>query len=131
MMCLEISKPRRKIVVALGGNAITREFEEGNVHQQFANTRRSLVGAHELIILTAVEKVALRFGKDDQQDLDRLTLREAKEYLQAGEFPPNSMGPKIDASIQFLEGGREEVFITSVEKLAEEKQGKTGTRIVH
>jgi len=128
------------IVIACGGGGIPVYIEEdgtlegidGVIDKDRASAVLGLdIGAHELIILTAVDKVALRFGKANQEDLDYLTLREAEEYLIAGEFPPGSMGPKIDAAIQFLEGGGEEVLITSVEKLTEAQQGETGTRIVH
>lgn len=128
------------IVIACGGGGIPVYIEEdgtlegidGVIDKDRASSVLGLdIGAHELIILTAVEKVALHYGKESQQDLDCLSLREAKTYLEAGEFPPGSMGPKIEAAIQFLEGGGEEVLITSVEMLSEAQRGETGTRIVH
>ena len=88
------------------------------------------VGAPELMILTAVERVALNFGKPDQVFLDRLTVSEAKKYFQEGHFPPGSMGPKIQAAINFLEWGGERVVITSIEKSVQAANGVAGTVIV-
>ncbi len=88
------------------------------------------VGAQELMILTAVERVALNFGKPEQVFLDRMTLSEAKKYLREGHFPPGSMGPKIQAAINFLEWGGERVVITSIEKSVEAANGLAGTVIV-
>ncbi len=83
-----------------------------------------------LIILTGVEKVYLNFGKPDQKALDVLTTSEAKKYLEAGEFPKGSMGPKIEASIKFVEETGKEALITDMTKLREALEGKTGTKIV-
>jgi len=89
------------------------------------------IGAELLLILTEVEKVALHFGTLLQIDLDKLTIAEAKKYLKEGHFPPGSMGPKIEAAIQFLESGGKEVIITSIPKAYEAVKKKTaGTRIV-
>ncbi len=88
------------------------------------------IGAEKLIIITGVEKVALKFGTPQQVDLDRLTVSEAKRYLKEGEFPSGSMGPKIQAAINFIQGGGKEVIITSIEKTAQAIFGKAGTRIV-
>lgn len=88
------------------------------------------IGAQEFIILTSEEKVYLNFTKPDQKKLDRLTVAEARRYLEEGHFPPGSMGPKIEASIKFLEEhGGERVVITSAEKLGEAFHGKAGTII--
>ncbi len=83
-----------------------------------------------LIILTGVEKVYLNFGKPDQKALDVLTTTDAKKYLEAGEFPKGSMGPKIEASIKFAEETGKEALITDMTKLKEALEGKTGTKIV-
>jgi carbamate kinase len=88
------------------------------------------VGANKLIILTGVDKVAINFGTDDQKDLDRLTVDEAKKYYDEGQFPKGSMGPKILAAIHFIEGGGKEVLITSIENVIEAMEGKNGTKIV-
>ncbi|GAB4367883.1 MAG: carbamate kinase [Calditrichia bacterium] len=87
------------------------------------------VEAHELMILTAVEKVALNFNKPNQTFIDRMSIAQAEEYLAQGHFPPGSMGPKIQAAINFLKSGGEKVIITSIEKSVEAVSGKAGTII--
>ena len=90
------------------------------------------IGAELLLILTEVEKVALNYGTLLQEDLDRLTVEEAKKYLAEKHFPPGSMGPKIEAAIQFLESGGKEVIITSISKAYDSvKKKSAGTKIVH
>ncbi len=88
------------------------------------------IGAQQLLILTGVDKVAIGFGTPQQRNIDTLTVSEARRYLEAGEFPGGSMGPKIQAAIDFLEGGGQEVFITSIENALEAIQGNSGTRII-
>lgn len=87
------------------------------------------IGAEELMILTGVEKVALNFGKPNQSFIDKMTVSEAKKYLNEGHFPAGSMGPKIEASVDFLENGGEKVIITSFEKSLLAVKGKAGTTI--
>lgn len=87
------------------------------------------IGAGTLLILTQVEKVALNYKKPDQRDLDALTLADAKRYLAQGHFAAGSMGPKVEAAIQFLEYGGERVIITSLDKAAQAVRGEAGTRI--
>ncbi len=86
-------------------------------------------GAEELYILTAVDKVALNFRRPDEVQLDYLTAEEASKYLEQGQFPQGSMGPKIQAAINFIEYGGKTVIISSVERMADAIHGKTGTRI--
>ncbi len=81
------------------------------------------------IMLTDVKKVALDFGTEKQRDLGEMSLKEAKRYLADGQFPSGSMGPKIEAAILFLEGGGEEVIITSPDNLLRAIKGKEGTHI--
>ncbi|MBM3324396.1 MAG: carbamate kinase [Calditrichaeota bacterium] len=88
------------------------------------------VGAEELLILTATDKVALNFGKPNQRDLDRITMPEAKAFMTEGHFPPGSMGPKIEAAVTFLESGGERVVICALENLPLALDGKAGTLIV-
>jgi carbamate kinase len=87
------------------------------------------LGVPVLLLSTGVEKVAIRFRKPDQQDLERITVKEAREHLAAGEFPPGSMGPKIEAAIAFLEREGREVVITSPDHIADAVAGRTGTHI--
>jgi carbamate kinase len=86
--------------------------------------------ADMLVILTAVEKVAINFNKPDQKDLDEITISEAKQYIEEGQFAPGSMLPKIQACIEYLEAFPSgKALITSLDKAAEGLAGKTGTVI--
>ena len=89
------------------------------------------LNADMLVILTAVEKVSINFNKPDQQDLDRMTIAEAREYIKQGHFAPGSMLPKVESCISIVEnttGGT--ALITSLDKAREALQGKTGTLLV-
>jgi carbamate kinase len=88
------------------------------------------IGAQDLFLLTEVDKVALNFGTDEQVNLDRLTVSEAKRYLREGHFPPGSMGPKIEAAVQFIETGGERALVASVENVIKAVYGTGGTWIV-
>jgi len=88
------------------------------------------IGADMLLISTDIEQVALNFGKDDEVRLDRMTVDEAKRYHAEGHFAPGSMGPKVIAGIDFIEGGGREVLITNPESIGRALDGETGTRIV-
>jgi carbamate kinase len=90
----------------------------------------NMIGADLFLISTAVEKVALNFGKPDQRWLDRLTLEEAKGYQAEGHFAKGSMGPKVAAAISFLESGGERAIITNPENIPRALRGETGTTIV-
>ena len=89
------------------------------------------IGAELFLISTAVEKVALNFGKPDQKFIDRMTLSEAKGYLQEGvHFAKGSMAPKIQAIIWFLEAGGKQALVTNPENIGRALRGETGTWIV-
>jgi carbamate kinase len=88
------------------------------------------IGAEFFLMSTDVEQVALNYGKPEERRLSKITVAEAKQYHAEGHFPDGSMGPKILASIAFLEGGGEEVIITSPESIGLALDGKAGTRIV-
>jgi carbamate kinase len=87
------------------------------------------IGAERIINLTQVDRVYLNFGREDQKGLREATLEEIRKYREQGHFPAGSMGPKMDAAIEFLEGGGKEVFITSPELIGEAEEGRAGTRI--
>lgn len=89
----------------------------------------NILGADMLLISTAVDQVALNYGKEDQQNLASLTLDEAKKYSAEGHFAAGSMGPKIKAIINYLEAGGREALITSPEQIARALKGETGTWI--
>jgi carbamate kinase len=89
------------------------------------------LGAELLIISTAVEKVALNFGKPDERWLDTMTVSEAKQYLAEGtHFAKGSMAPKIQACINFLEQGGRQAIITNPANISRALRGETGTSIV-
>jgi len=129
-----------KIVIACGGGGLpVIQLEDGTfdgmeavIDKDYASSKLAQqLGLDELIILTTVEKVSINFGKPNQVQLDTLTVKEAKKYLKEGQFPPGSMGPKIEAAIEFIENGGKRAIITSHETLVEAMMGKAGTHIVH
>jgi carbamate kinase len=88
------------------------------------------LGADTYVILTGVPKVAVDFGRPTQKWVDRMTVEEARQHLADGQFPPGSMGPKIESAIAFIVAGGHEVLITSPEALGQEPYETVGTRIV-
>ncbi len=88
------------------------------------------IGAEILIILTSVDKVAKNFGTERQELLDIIPVGEAERLLAEGQFPPGSMGPKIQAAINFIRNGGKEVIITSFNNTGKALKGKAGTRIL-
>ena len=127
------------VVIGVGGGGIpVVRQEDGSlrgveavIDKDYASSLlASGIGADLFLISTAVEKVALNYGKPNQVWLNRMTLAEAKRYLSEGHFPPGSMGPKIKAIVQFLEKGGKEALITSPENIERALAGETGTRIV-
>lgn len=126
------------IIIACGGGGIpviqrkdgTLYGIEGVVDKDHtAAMLARIVNADILLILTAVEKVSLNFGKPDETVLDTITVEQAKQYQAEGHFPAGSMGPKIAAAIRFVEEGGEKAIITSFKCALKALQGKTGTTI--
>jgi len=126
------------VVIAAGGGGVpvvargegTLRGVEAVVDKDYtAALLARLLGAGDLLILTDVERVALNYGRPDQQDLREMTVPEAKQHLAAGQFPPGSMGPKIEAAIGFLERGGEQAIIASLDSAADALAGRAGTRI--
>ncbi len=128
------------VVISTGGGGIpVVADDDGNLKGVAAVIDKDLagallatsIGADLFVISTAVEKVALNFGKPNQEWIDRMTLSQAKARLAEGtHFAPGSMGPKIQAVIGFLERGGEEAVITDPENVERAMAGETGTRIV-
>ncbi len=127
------------VVVAAGGGGIAVVPDDSGqlkgasavIDKDFASSLLARqIGAELFVISTGVEKVCLNYGKPDQKDLDRMTLAEAKQYCAEGHFKPGSMLPKIQAVIEFLEGGGKEAIITDPEHLGLALAGKTGTHVV-
>jgi carbamate kinase len=125
-----------EIVVACGGGGIP-VVREGNhlkgvgavIDKDFASSVLAQnINADFLIILTAVEKVAINFGKPDVKWLDSITTEEAKQYMGEGHFAPGSMLPKVQAAVDFASSGdNRTALITLLEKAKDGINGKTGT----
>jgi carbamate kinase len=90
----------------------------------------SVFGAETFLILTDVEKAALNYGKDNQADLDEITVSEAEQYVKEGHFGKGSMEPKVLSAIKFIRSGGKTAIISSLEKAVPALEGGTGTRIV-
>lgn len=90
----------------------------------------NILGIEVMMILTSVSKVSLHFGTSRQRDLEYISLKELRKYNEEGHFVEGSMGPKIQATIRFLEGGGKRVIIGHLEKAMEALSGETGTHIV-
>ena len=128
------------IVIACGGGGIPvverapGDFEgiPAVVDKDYSSAKLAeLVGADYLFILTAVDRVAIEFGKPNQRDLDVMTLDEAARYCSEGQFPQGSMLPKVEAAISFVKAGSgREAMIGALEKAALVIEGKSGTRII-
>ena len=127
------------IVIAVGGGGIpVVEESPGSyrgVEAVIDKDRASALlaaslGVPLLVLSTGVEQVAVHFRRPDQRWLERITVSEAKQYLEEGEFPKGSMGPKVEAAVSFLERGGQEVLITTPAALERAIVGETGTRIV-
>jgi carbamate kinase len=126
------------VVIAAGGGGIPVVREGGRlvgVEAVIDKDRAAAVlaknaGAQRLIILTSVEEVYVGFGGPEQKPLRKVSLSEIKRLHEAGEFPAGSMGPKIEAAIDFIESGGREVIISHARKLLEACKGKAGTHII-
>ncbi|MEA2235877.1 MAG: carbamate kinase [Thermoanaerobaculia bacterium] len=127
------------VVIAAGGGGIPvvrgRDGQwrgvEAVIDKDFASSLlASELHAEIYVVLTGVAKVSIDYEKPTEKALDRITVAEAKRYLAEGQFPAGSMGPKIEASIQFVTRGGKQVLITDVEHLRDALQGNDGTLIV-
>ncbi len=127
------------VVITVGGGGIPVIVKDGLLYgtpavidKDYASEKLAeLIDADMLIILTAVEKVAVNFGKPDQAWLSKMTIKEAEMYSQQGQFAPGSMLPKVKACMQFAESKKGRVaLITSLDKALQALNGETGTRIV-
>ena len=127
------------IVITCGGGGIPVISENGKLvgvnavidKDNASSLLAAQLGADYLVILTAVEKVAINFGKENQECLSDLTVEQAKEYIAEEQFAKGSMLPKIEAAIRFAESGEgRRTLITLLDKAAEGIAGKTGT-VIH
>ena len=128
-----------QLVIACGGGGIPVTRQRGNhlkgagavIDKDFASELLAEeLDADFLIILTAVEKAAVNFGKPDQKWLSDITVAQAEQYIEEGHFAPGSMLPKVQAAVRFASSkqGRT-ALITLLEKAGDGIKGKTGTRI--
>lgn len=127
------------IVITCGGGGIPVFNENGRLvgasavidKDSASSLLATMLNVDYLVILTAVEKVAINFGKPDQQWLSDITVADAKRYIEEGQFAKGSMLPKVEAAIRFAESkSGHYALITLLEKAAEGIAGKTGT-IIH
>ena len=127
------------VVIALGGGGVPMIKGPANkyigIEAVIDKDLSSAMLANDIkadlfVILTGVEKVYLNFGADDAQPLDKLTPSQARQYLQQGQFPAGSMGPKISAALHYLENGGRRVIITDAANLHSAIDEQTGTHIV-
>jgi carbamate kinase len=130
-----------ELFVAVGGGGVPVYYDEngdlqgleGVVDKDLASgLLAKQIGAETLLILTDVEKVCIDFGKPSQRALDRLTTTEARQYLHDGQFPPGSMGPKIQAAAEFLHAAESDsarVIICGIGCVSDALAGNAGTII--
>jgi len=128
------------IVIAAGGGGVPVYVENDGtlegVDAVVDKDRASAVLAHDidaqtLLFLTDVDRVYLNYNKPGQQALTKISVAEANKYLDEGQFPSGSMGPKIEAAVSFLVCGGKEVIITSLDKAKQAILGNAGTKIVN
>jgi carbamate kinase len=118
------------IPVIINGNGLFQGVEAVIDKDYAAGLLAREVKVDLFIILTGVERVTINFGRPDQQPFDILTIEEAQRYLDEGQFPPGSMGPKIKAAIEYIKAGGKEVLITSAGHLKAALIHRSGTRII-
>lgn len=125
------------IVITVGGGGIPVIRKEGKlegiaavIDKDFASAKLAeLIHADMLFILTAVDRVAINWGKPDQKALSQMTIREAEQYCREGHFAPGSMLPKVQAAVSFAKTGGT-ATITSLDKAVLALKGISGTRII-
>jgi len=125
------------VVIAAGGGVIPVISKNGEfigveavIDKDLAAAVLAKVVKEKLfVMLTDVAHVALNFGKVEQTNVGRMTVAEARNYMSQGHFPPGSMGPKVEAAIEFLESGGESVIITNPDNFEKALEGVAGTTI--
>ena len=126
------------IVICCGGGGIPVIREEraffgvdAVIDKDLASARLAEeVGVGIFVIATDTKGAAVHYGKPSEQFLRTLTLKQASRYIEEGHFPPGSMGPKIEAAVQFIERGGKRAVITSIDKIEDAVTGKAGTEII-
>ncbi len=126
------------VVVACGGGGIPVIKEGGElkgvaavIDKDFASSLLAgEIGAELLLISTGIEQVMLHYNTPQQRSLDRMTVAEARQYIEEGHFAPGSMLPKIQAAVRFVEAGGKHALITDPPNIARALRGETGTWLV-
>ncbi len=118
------------IPVIINGNGLFEGVEAVIDKDYAASLLAREVKVDLFVILTAIERVYINFGKPDQAEVPVLTVDEARRHLADGQFPPGSMGPKIRAAVEYIEAGGREVLITKDTHLKAALLNRSGTRIV-
>ena len=126
------------VVIAAGGGGIPVVSEgdrlsgvDAVVDKDLASAALAIdIAADLFLILTDVDEVALHFGTDSQQPLSKVSCAEAQQYLDAGQFPPGTMGPKVEGAIRFVRRTGNRAIITSVRSVDAAMAGRAGTEIV-
>ena len=136
---VQVLARRGTIVIAGGGGGIpvirgdkgVRKGVSGVIDKDLTSAlMANVMGIPVMMILTAVHKVAIHFGTEQQEELGSVTLRDLRRYHKEGHFPEGSMGPKVNAAIRFLEGGGQRVIIAHIDDAMSALHGDTGTHII-
>jgi len=136
---IQVLARRGTIVIAGGGGGIpvireakgVRRGVQAVIDKDLTSAlMANVLGIELLMILTAVPKISIHFGSPEQRELDQITMRELRRFQAEGHFPAGSMGPKVDAILQFLDGGGERVIIAHLDEAMPALRGETGTHIV-
>ena len=136
---IEALSSRGTVVIAAGGGGIpvvrgpkgVRHGVEAVIDKDLTSALiGKVLGIDTLMILTAVSRVAINFGKPDQKELGEVSVGEMRRYMDEGQFPAGSMGPKVDAAIRFVEGGGKRAIIAHLDEALQALLGEAGTHIV-
>ena len=136
---VQVLARRGTIVIAGGGGGIpvirgdkgVRKGVSGVIDKDLTSAlMANVMGIPVMMILTAVHKVAIHFGTEQQEELDSVSLRDLRRYYKEGHFPAGSMGPKVHAAIRFLDGGGQRVIIAHIDDAMSALHGDTGTHII-
>lgn len=136
---VEVLASRGTVVIAGGGGGVpvirddrgVRTGVEAVIDKDLTTAHMAnVLGIEVMVILTAVSRVAINFGKANQEELDTVSVSKVKKYLEEGHFPAGSMGPKIEAAIKFIEGGGKRAIIGHLNEALPAIRGESGTHIL-
>jgi carbamate kinase len=136
---VDVLASRGTVVIAGGGGGVpvvrdergVRKGVEAVIDKDLTTAHMAnVLGIEVMVILTAVSRAAINFGKPDQQELDTVNVSQMKKYLKEGHFPAGSMGPKIEAAIKFIEGGGKRAIIGHLNEAVQAIRGESGTHIL-